>query len=98
MRPIETMRPCRTPTSARNPGRPEPSITVPFLITRSYGMGRPPWCGDRIVLQPERVGELRYRVVPAFPTAGQRVGAEGVQTTLTSVASRAAAEIGRAHV
>src|SRR5262245_16499779 len=38
MRPIDTMRPCRTPTSARKPGRPEPSITVPFLITRSYGM------------------------------------------------------------
>src|SRR2546426_2911700 len=38
MRPIETMRPCRTPTSARKPGRPEPSITVPFLITRSNGM------------------------------------------------------------
>ena len=35
MRPSVTMRPCRTPTSARYRGRPEPSITMPFLITRS---------------------------------------------------------------
>ena len=37
-------------------------------------------------------------VVPAFPTAGQRVGADGVQTTLTSVASRAAAVSGAGRV
>src|SRR5437867_3675477 len=36
MRPIVTMRPWRTPTSARYRGRPDPSTTVPFLITRSY--------------------------------------------------------------
>src|SRR5499426_306120 len=38
IRPIVVMRPCRTPTSARYPGSPEPSMTVPFLITRSYDM------------------------------------------------------------
>src|SRR6185295_2086120 len=38
MRPIETILPWRTPTSARKRGSPEPSITVPFLITRSYAM------------------------------------------------------------
>src|SRR5207253_2912860 len=38
MRPIVTMRPWRTPTSARYRGRPDPSTTEPFLITRSYGM------------------------------------------------------------
>src|SRR5213593_3359253 len=36
MRPIVTIRPCRTPTSARYRGRPDPSTTAPFLITRSY--------------------------------------------------------------
>src|SRR5438876_4356428 len=36
MRPIVTMRPWRTPTSARYRGRPDPSTTVPFLIARSY--------------------------------------------------------------
>ena len=35
MRPIVAMRPCRTPTSARYRGKPDPSITTPFLITRS---------------------------------------------------------------
>ncbi len=35
MRPMVTMRPCRTPTSARYRGKPDPSITIPFLITRS---------------------------------------------------------------
>src|SRR5205814_8774154 len=60
--------------------------------------GRPPWYGDRIVLQPGRVGELRYRRGAGVPTAGQRVGADGVQTTLTSVASRAAAVSGAGRV
>src|SRR2546423_7149628 len=36
MRPMEAIRPSWTATSARKRGRPEPSITVPFLITRSY--------------------------------------------------------------
>src|SRR5439155_249718 len=40
MRPIVTMRPCRTPTSARYRGRPDPSTTMPFLITRSYDIFR----------------------------------------------------------
>src|SRR6267142_630573 len=38
MRPMDAMRPSCTATSARKRGRPEPSITVPFLITRSYDM------------------------------------------------------------
>src|SRR5262249_29890595 len=38
MRPIAAMRPCRTPTSARYRGSPDPSMTAPFLITRSYGI------------------------------------------------------------
>ncbi len=40
MRPIEAMRPFLTPTSARKRGRPEPSITTPFLISRSYAIDR----------------------------------------------------------
>ncbi len=37
-------------------------------------------------------------VVPTFPTAGQRARADGVQTTLTSVASTAAAASGAGRV
>src|SRR5215470_10920473 len=47
IRPIVVMRPCRTPTSARYRGRPDPSITVPFLITRSYDMLRSPDLDER---------------------------------------------------
>src|SRR5215813_5692875 len=47
MRPIVVMRPCRTPTSARYRGRPDPSITVPFLITRSYDMLSSPDLDER---------------------------------------------------
>src|SRR6266566_2585777 len=89
IRPIDTMRPCRTPTSARKPGNPEPSITVPFLITRSYGMGSsltgPQAPAELAVSYPTRAGCAR------FARGGQRVAADGVQTTLTSAASRAAA-------
>src|SRR5262252_2479433 len=38
MRPIVTMRPFLTPMSAGYRGSPDPSITIPFLITRSYGI------------------------------------------------------------
>src|SRR5215813_10981646 len=47
IRPIVAMRPCRTPTSARYPGSPDPSITVPFLITRSYDMLSSPDLDER---------------------------------------------------
>src|SRR5499426_2660919 len=47
IRPIVAMRPCRTPTSARYPGSPEPSMTVPFLITRSYDMLSSPDLDER---------------------------------------------------
>src|SRR5215471_16288542 len=56
IRPIVVMRPCRTPTSARYRGRPDPSITVPFLITRSYDMLRSP--RDR--------GTAQFRLVLLF--------------------------------
>ncbi len=39
MRPIVAMRPRMMPTSARNPGIPEPSITVPSRMIRSYCTG-----------------------------------------------------------
>src|SRR5215470_4420255 len=47
IRPIVTTRPCRTPTSARYRGSPDPSITVPFLITRSYDMLSSPDLDER---------------------------------------------------
>src|SRR5262249_7362610 len=39
--PISVILPLRTPTSARNAAMPEPSITRPFLIKRSYVMFSP---------------------------------------------------------
>src|SRR5215471_19230956 len=60
IRPIVVMRPCRTPTSARYRSRPDPSITVPFLITRSYDMLRSP--RDR--------GTAQFRLVLLFRIRG----------------------------
>jgi len=40
MRPIDAIFPFFTPMSARKRGRPEPSITTPFLTTRSYAIAR----------------------------------------------------------
>src|SRR5882724_4101831 len=55
IRPIVTMRPCRTPTSARYRGRPDPSMTVPFLITKSYGMLSSPWDSEGSGEAPPRL-------------------------------------------
>src|SRR5262249_13637518 len=38
MRPIVSIRPWRTPMSAGYAGKPDPSTTIPFLITRSNGI------------------------------------------------------------
>src|SRR6185436_6674716 len=46
IRPMVVMRPCRTPTSARYRGSPDPSMTVPFLITRSYDILGSPRSGS----------------------------------------------------
>src|SRR5262249_857276 len=66
IRPIGVRRPCRTPTSARYRGRPDPSITVPFLITRSYDMLSSPDLDERSEERLDRVLPFRiYRLAPA---------------------------------
>src|SRR5262245_29816882 len=72
--PVATILPWLTATSPRNAGSPEPSITRPFLISRSNAMFCPssgcfarPWAGVPWVLRglPPRFDcgpHLRHRI------------------------------------
>src|SRR5262245_56307922 len=78
MRPMDTMRPWRTATSACWRGWPVPSISTPFLISRSWGIS--------VLSQVEGLGEAAIALerVAVLAMAGGVLGA-GQQQALAIV-------------
>src|SRR6266850_7016452 len=61
-RPISTIFPPATATSACRPGEPVPSMTRPFRIRRSYAMGFPLLTLNRASFRPRWLQNLEYLV------------------------------------
>ena len=60
--PMNVIRPSRIPMSARKPGAPEPSTTIPFSMTRSYSMRPPPGAP-----KPTDAQSIKLAFVPCKP-------------------------------